>query len=153
MAISVAVATFADVDRVAELARELGVGVWTAADYRAETLREDAIFLCAHHPKFQLIGFILGRVVPDTSGPGCAAEIYNLGVAATYRRKGLGSELLRDYLVRCRKSRVNAVWLEVREGNWPARAFYRRHGFREVGTRSNFYTEPDEDAVLMRLRI
>ena len=148
---SITRATVADADSIAKLARELGLDVWSPHDYGSETLRDDSIFLRARDPAGLIIGFIVGRVVPDSVGPGNVAEIYNLGVGETNQRSGLGSELLREFLAVCLKAQVGMVWLEVREGNGRARRFYERHGFVLTGTRERFYAEPDEDAVLMRL--
>ena len=41
------------------------------------------------------------------------------------------------------------ITLEVRASNAAAIALYEDAGFRPVGTRRNFYTAPQEDAVLM----
>jgi len=41
--------------------------------------------------------------------------------------------------------------LEVREANRSAQAFYRFLGFSEEGRRPGYYSNPVEDAVLMRL--
>ena len=43
------------------------------------------------------------------------------------------------------------LMLEVRAGNEPAIALYRKHGFVEVGRRKNYYEKPREDAILMTL--
>jgi ribosomal-protein-alanine N-acetyltransferase len=39
--------------------------------------------------------------------------------------------------------------LEVRASNEQARGFYRSLGWRENGRRPRYYTDPEEDAVLM----
>jgi ribosomal-protein-alanine N-acetyltransferase len=45
------------------------------------------------------------------------------------------------------------VWLEVRESNHKAIAFYVKNGFEQVQTRPNFYENPREAALLMRLKL
>jgi len=45
------------------------------------------------------------------------------------------------------------VFLEVRESNQPARAFYLRQGFEESGRRKFYYANPQEDAILYRLAL
>jgi ribosomal-protein-alanine N-acetyltransferase len=46
---------------------------------------------------------------------------------------------------------VREVFLEVRPSNPGAQQLYRNLGFRLVGRRRNYYMEPDEDALVMRL--
>ena len=41
------------------------------------------------------------------------------------------------------------VLLDVRESNEAARRFYEKSGFSEDGVRPKFYSDPEEDAVLM----
>jgi ribosomal-protein-alanine N-acetyltransferase len=48
---------------------------------------------------------------------------------------------------------VRSVFLEVRDGNLEARHLYRGLGFEETQRRPGFYTEPEEDAILMRLEL
>ncbi|MGH8246092.1 MAG: GNAT family N-acetyltransferase, partial [Gammaproteobacteria bacterium] len=41
------------------------------------------------------------------------------------------------------------VWLEVRESNHTAIAFYQRHGFAVFGRRRAYYQLPPEDALIL----
>jgi len=45
------------------------------------------------------------------------------------------------------------VFLEVRKSNEAAIALYKKHGYKPVGLRKNYYTSPVEDAVIMARRI
>ncbi len=45
------------------------------------------------------------------------------------------------------------MYLEVREGNEPAKALYRKLGFGTIGRRKRYYTETNEDALVMWLSI
>jgi ribosomal-protein-alanine N-acetyltransferase len=80
-------------------------------------------------------------------------EIENVLVAENHRRRGLASELMRAFLVIARHQHAEFVFLEVRESNLPARAFYQRHGFQPSGRRANYYRVPDEDALTYRLEL
>ena len=46
---------------------------------------------------------------------------------------------------------VRQFFLEVREGNRKAINLYMRHGFETIGKRRRYYTETNEDALVMRL--
>lgn len=87
-------------------------------------------------------GFILGRMTVD------AAEVLNLAVRAEYRRQGEGRALLEELLRRFAKAGVSRVFLEVRETNRGAMAFYERAGFRRAGRREGYYQDPREAALV-----
>ena len=82
-----------------------------------------------------LVGFILSRVAAGE------AEILSIAVAASRRGKGLARRLLDLHLRRLAGLATHAVFLEVDEGNVPARRLYRRAGFRDVGRRRGYYAE------------
>jgi len=79
------------------------------------------------------------------------AEMVDLQVLTTERRRGFGRQLLWASLTAL--AGVRSVDLEVRSSNLPARALYESLGFCEAGTRPNYYATANgrEDAVLMSL--
>lgn len=89
-------------------------------------------------------GFVVARNVEDE------AEILNTGVALTHRRTGIGSALLAAATSELEKDGVNRIYLEVRESNSAAIAFYRKHGFEKTGERRKYYSGPTENAVVMK---
>ncbi|MEY4414049.1 MAG: hypothetical protein RIQ53_1342 [Pseudomonadota bacterium] len=80
-------------------------------------------------------------------------HLLNLTVAPVWQRRGLGGLMLGRLAARAVARGDHAVWLEVREGNAPARALYRRCGFIEHGLRKHYYPAPGgrEHAVVMGL--
>lgn len=92
-------------------------------------------------------GAIIGIVVARTVGG--EAEIFNLVVRPAWRRCGTGRRLLEDALAACKSAGAKAAFLEVRESNAGARAFYASLGFLETGRRSRYYRRPEEDALLL----
>jgi ribosomal-protein-alanine N-acetyltransferase len=81
--------------------------------------------------------------------PGSEAEILNLAVVPRWRRRGIGRALMEGALQAAAASGVRRFFLEVRESNVGARAFYSGLGFRETGRRRGYYRNPDEDALLL----
>jgi ribosomal-protein-alanine N-acetyltransferase len=92
----------------------------------------------------QVQGFIIAGVV------GLEWEIENMAIAASVRRRGLGTRLLGELLDMARARGAESVFLEVRRSN-PARALYEKYLFVESGRRRKYYKDPEEDAVLYRL--
>lgn len=93
------------------------------------------------------MAFLLVRILPPE------AEILSLAVHPEERRRGLGSQLVRDFIRAAGDLRVTEMFLEVAADNLPARALYARHRFREIGRRRDYYTRADgtaADALLMR---
>jgi ribosomal-protein-alanine N-acetyltransferase len=82
------------------------------------------------------VGFSLFRTVADES------ELLLLAVLPSCHRRGVGRQLLRDFLDRARNDGLARVHLEVRDGN-PAVDMYRTVGFSAVGRRRNYYHAPD----------
>jgi ribosomal-protein-alanine N-acetyltransferase len=93
----------------------------------------------------QIQGFLVGRLAADQ------AELLNLAVTAPDRRKGVGKALLAHALREWLSRGAKAVYLEVRESNTGAIAFYEKLGFTAAGRRKGYYHDPDEAALtLMR---
>ena len=81
------------------------------------------------------------------------AEIANVAVSPEVRRGGVGRALV-DHVIRAAaQGGARIVFLEVRESNAAARALYVARGFVELARRPAYYTNPREDAVVMRLDI
>jgi len=95
----------------------------------------------------QIVGFVIFHVTAGIS------EIYNIAVAAEHQGKGNGLILLRSFLRGSKDRGAGFVWLEVRESNKKAIDFYKYNGFDKVQTRPNFYSNPRENAILMRLKL
>jgi [ribosomal protein S18]-alanine N-acetyltransferase len=92
-------------------------------------------------------GFILSRLA------GGEAEILSVAVAPARRGRGLARKLLDLHLRRLAGLGVGAVFLEVDEGNAPARRLYGRARFRDVGHRPAYYprgTQAPSNALVLR---
>lgn len=76
-------------------------------------------------------------------------HIGNLAVKKEYRRRGIGSLLLQKVLEFARELKSTYVTLEVRQSNYAAINLYKRFGFKVIGVRKGYYTNPTEDALIM----
>ena len=79
--------------------------------------------------------------------------VTKLAVASPFRRRGIGSALLRRGIEELekptRKSFLHEITLHVDPSRPEARALYERHGFRQVDFLPNYYSD-SRDALLMR---
>ena len=91
----------------------------------------------------RVLGYIGTRILLDQ------CDITNIAVHPDARRGGIATLLLEELERTVRPMGVEVLYLEVREGNTPARSFYEKSSFVPVGRRKNYYSLPTEDAILM----
>jgi len=91
----------------------------------------------------QLIGHSICHQIIDE------LHILTLCVDAPYRRRGYGRILLEEVLRRGAFHGATKAWLEVREGNYAARRLYLAVGFEEHSIRRGYYSDNQEDAVIL----
>ncbi|MBV9215709.1 MAG: ribosomal protein S18-alanine N-acetyltransferase [Acidobacteria bacterium] len=138
---------------IIRLAAETGLSPWTHNDLLAEIRNPKAILLKLLSDSNEVLGFVVGRVIPGGADKYPDAEIYNIAVRQDFQRRRLGQRLLSEFRDRCRQGRVQFIWLEVRESNGNAIGFYESNGFKPVQVRANFYRNPTENAIIMRLAL
>ena len=73
-------------------------------------------------------------------------EILAIATIEKYRNKGIAQELLD-------KIKTKDIFLEVRESNQIAINFYKKNNFKEISIRKNYYSEPNENAIIMKLEV
>jgi len=79
-------------------------------------------------------------------------HVLNFAVAAAYRRRGVGSQMLAKLSAKLSLQRRCRIVLEVRETNLDAQLFFRENGFRAVSVLHDYYADTPEDAYLMQYR-
>ncbi len=77
------------------------------------------------------------------------AHITTIAIHPDYRRKGLGELELVSLIDIAYQIGAKWVTLEVRVSNFVAQSLYRKYGFREAGMRHRYYSDNQEDALIM----
>jgi ribosomal-protein-alanine N-acetyltransferase len=128
-------AGWADLDAVMEVmntAFDPGFGeAWTRAQC-AGILPMAGVALTLADGGGSPLGFSLVRAVAGES------ELLLLAVAPAARHRGVGTQLMRQYVEDAGRSGIRKLHLEVRESN-PAVSLYRQHDFVVEGRRRNYY--------------
>src|SRR5690349_9690921 len=77
------------------------------------------------------------------------AHITTFAVHPAFRRQRVGERLLLAFLDLARDRHAREATLEVRLSNLAARRLYEKYGFRPVGLRPRYYSDNNEDALIM----
>ena len=131
------------VSAVAELEKLCFSAPWSERSIASELTNEYSLWLVEERD-----GVAVAYVGSQSCPP--EADVMNVAVAPAFRRQGIGEGLMVALMDALRDKGMESLTLEVRASNSPAIALYDRLGFTEVGRRPNYYTDPGEDALIMR---
>jgi ribosomal-protein-alanine N-acetyltransferase len=134
-----------DAAAVAEILREAREAATWSEEALRETVKLPGVTAYVSERNGAISGIVVGRQLLDE------AEVLNLAVMQGMRRQGEGRALVRQLLNPFAEIGVSRVFLEVRESNVGAIAFYRGLGFEAIGTRRDYYQDPKESATVMEL--
>ena len=73
-------------------------------------------------------------------------EILAIATVEEYRNKGIAQELLD-------KIKTKDIFLEVRKSNEKAINFYKKNNFKQISIRKGYYSDPTEDAIIMKMEV
>lgn len=131
-----------DAKAIAQIEAECFSVPWSEAEITATMSQENSVFLvCEFGGK--ICGYIGAYFAADEG------YITNIAVSEKSRRQGLASAVLQKLKEEGEKLGLAFWTLEVRKTNDGARSLYEKNGFKTVGLRPRFYSNPTEDAVLM----
>ncbi len=132
-----------DVAEIMEIERKAFKSHWPETAFINEIYRNRlAHYFVARHEEV-LVGYAGIWLVVDE------AHITTVAVHPDYRRQRIGEQLLHHLLVVAISKGARWATLEVRESNQGAQDLYKKYGFSSVGVRKNYYTEENENAVIM----
>ena len=130
-----------DIVSILSIEDEAQPHAWTASQFEAE-LETSWSTIVVLEQENSVLGYV---VYWETD----VLQILNVSVSKDARRRKHGTKLLMGVLKTASK-RQKDVFLEVRENNLGAIAFYEKHGFGVIQTRANYYKDTQEDALVMR---
>ncbi|MBF1261124.1 MAG: ribosomal protein S18-alanine N-acetyltransferase [Lachnoanaerobaculum sp.] len=92
---------------------------------------------------YRVLAYIVFRVNEDE------AELFRIATDMQYRGLGCGHKLMNFMISNLRDMKVKKVFLEVRCKNEDAISLYEHYGFKKIGIRKEYYSDPTDDALLM----
>lgn len=130
-----------DICEIAELERECFSTPWSEKSLREELENETARFFVLRND-MGVVGYIGANNI--------CGEVYitNVAVTKNERGKGYGGLLVNHLINQSDFENASFLTLEVRKSNASAIKLYELCGFKKVGERRNFYSKPQEDALL-----
>lgn len=133
---------FEDIETVVKIEKENFSVPWDENGFLSFMLREGTIFLTALNDN-EVVGYCGLISAADE------ADITNVSVSQSMRKKGIGGMLLSELIKEAGESGIKKIFLEVRESNIPAISLYNGFGFKQIGMRKDYYEKPVENALLM----
>jgi [ribosomal protein S18]-alanine N-acetyltransferase len=132
-----------DLPRVLEIEEVSFSTAWRESTFRGLLRRTDTDLLAAERAG-HLVGYAIAWTVTDQ------AEIGNVAVAPEARGLGIGRLLVQAMVERLARRGAAECFLEVRESNRTAQNLYHSESFEIIGRRRAYYSQPTEDALVMR---
>ena len=120
-------------------------GLWTKSQWEREL--NDPKRICIGVMELEtekLLGLCSAWLIVDE------LHITSFAVHPIHQRKGLGKFLLSDLIKRSSSLPINQIYLEVKDTNQTAKAFYKSMGFKIVGKRSNFYNDGSNALIFIK---
>jgi [ribosomal protein S18]-alanine N-acetyltransferase len=140
-----------DLDALVTLEEACFTVPWSRKSFEAELFgNQFSRLFVVPHPEEQesacpIIAYVCCWLVFDE------LRFLNLAVAEKFRRQGLAKALIEKAIAHAIEEGCGRGLLEVRESNHHARNLYQSFNFKVYANRKGYYTNPDEDAILMAL--
>lgn len=132
-----------DISTIVDIERESFTAPWSEEAFRNELTQN----LFAKYMVMELEGTVLGYggmwLIIDE------AHITNIAVRENYRGLGYGKQLLMEMMKTAHWLGALRMTLEVRVTNERAQSLYRKMGFYPAGVRPGYYSDNNEDALIM----
>jgi ribosomal-protein-alanine N-acetyltransferase len=132
----------ADLDKVVAIEKVSMPSPWSKELFEEELKRSQANYFVIEEDG-TLAGYVGYWEAPEE------AHIITVAVAPTFRKRGLGKRMMDHFLAYAAQKGARLATLEVREGNEAGRRLYEKCGFRMVAIRKKYYSDNQEDAVVM----
>jgi [ribosomal protein S18]-alanine N-acetyltransferase len=139
----VAAMSVADIPAVQRIERESFRSPWPSYAFRQELETNRLARYVVVCDGSEIVGYAGLWLMVDE------AHVTTFAVAPERRREGIGEVLLGEVLTLSSEIGATVATLEVRASNMPARKLYEKYGFQPVGVRRRYYTDDNEDALIM----
>jgi len=131
-----------DLEQVVEIEKASMASPWSKELFEEELTRAVARYFVGEIDN-QVVGYMGYWEAPQE------AHIINLAIEPRFRQKGLGFKMMEYCLKFAYNKGARLATLEVRESNEAAQKLYEKMNFRTVAIRKKYYSDNQENAVVM----
>lgn len=132
-----------DINQIVKIENESFTTPWSRESFENELSKNSFALYTVLEDEEEVFGYCGVWIIVDE------AHITNIALLPKYRGKKLGEALLRNVMDIARDKGARTMTLEVRVTNEIAQSLYRKLGFQNGGIRKNYYTDNQEDALVM----
>ena len=118
---------------------------WSDEDFIRCLRQRNCIGMVAEYDE-RVVGFMIYELHKNR------LHVLNFAVRPEFRRRGVGTAMMRKLIGKLSEQRRNRILLEIRETNLDAQLFFRDRNFRAISVLREFYEDSPEDAYLMQYR-
>lgn len=135
-----------DIDQVHGIENLCFAIPWSLDSFKAELENSMALYLVAEVGG-RIAGYAgLWQIIDE-------GHITNVAVHPGFQGMGIGEKLMKELIEESKKRCLNSMTLEVRINNLPAINLYKKLKFDIEGLRKGYYTDTNEDGLIMWLRM
>ena len=134
-----------DMPEVLQTEQESFEYAWSEEDFLRCLRQRNCIGMVAESGE-KVVGFMIYELHK------AKLHILNFAVNPTFRRSGVGNQMIGKLISKLSSHRRTRITLEVRETNLTAQQFFRAQSFRSVRVLRGYYEDSGEDAYLMQYR-
>jgi ribosomal-protein-alanine N-acetyltransferase len=120
---------------------------WSQSAFAQELTNNDFAYYIVALMENQVAGYAGMWIILDEG------HITTIAVHPAHRHQGIGAFLLNSLLKEAKKRACDKMTLEVRPSNRQAIDLYEKAGFVSYGVRPGYYSDTQEDAVIMWMDI
>ena len=131
-----------DIDSVLTVEQQSFTLPWSRAGFVGEMKNELAYYLVMVD-RGTIIGYAGMWIIVDE------AHVTNVAIMPEYRGQKNGEKLMSRLIDQAKERGAISMTLEVRASNMVAQGLYAKFGFVSRGIRRNYYSETQEDALIM----
>jgi ribosomal-protein-alanine N-acetyltransferase len=132
-----------DIDQILEVEHASFTTPWSREAFYNELHNNRFAVYIVLEENNKILGYCGAWIVIDE------AHVTNVAILPEFRGRNLGEAILRKMMSVAREMGAKTMTLEVRVTNHVAQSLYRKLGFQNGGIRKNYYSDNQEDGLVM----